>query len=150
MIDGFAGGIIHREPKVQTRALCRGGFRIRDGLAERGWYAIPAPDDAEPHAFVDAMCRLCKKVFVKQTQDRMDLGGWALPIRGGKREERKCVNAEAGRGLDNSPSGFGPGAVAGGARQTPRSGPPAIAVRDDGYVEPRGLDDGRLRRGNRP
>jgi hypothetical protein len=80
------------------------------------------------------MRRLCKKVFVKQTQDRVDLGGWALPIRGRKREERKCVDAYAWRSFDDSPGCFSTGAVAGGARQTPRSGPAAIAVRDDGYV----------------
>jgi len=28
-------------------------FRIRDGLAERGGQAIPAPDHAEPHSFVE-------------------------------------------------------------------------------------------------
>ncbi len=122
VIDGFAGGIIHRKPEVHTRALCRGG------------QAIPASDDAEPHAFVDAVRRLRQQVLVKQLQDRMDLGSGTLPIRGGKREKRQCVNAEAGRGFNDSPGSFGPGAMAGGARQTPRSGPAAIAVRDDGYV----------------
>src|SRR5260370_10504187 len=43
VIDGFAGGIVDRQPKMQARAPCRGGFRIRDGLKERGMAAVPAP-----------------------------------------------------------------------------------------------------------
>ena len=143
VIDGFAGGIIHRQPKVQPRALCRGGFGIRDGLAQRGGQAIAAPDDAEPHTFVDAVVRFCKKVLLQQTQDGLDFGSGTLPIRGGKREKRQCMNAHAGRSLDHAAGRLRSRAMTCGARQTSRSGPSAIAVRDDGDVQPRGLGDGR-------
>ena len=150
VINGLAGGIIHRQTKVQTRARCRSGFRIRDGLAERGGQSISAPNHAEPHSFVDAVRRFRKNVFVKQPQDRMDFGRGTLPIRGGKREKRKSVNANARRSLDDAARSFGSGAMAGGTRQAPRSRPAAIAVRDDRDVEPRSRGDGRLGRGNLP
>ncbi len=87
---------------------------------------------------------------VEQPQDRLNLGSGTLPIRGGKREKRQCVNAEAGRGFDDSPGCFGTGAMTGGSRQTSRGGPTPIAVRNDGYVEPRSRGNGRLDRGNLP
>src|SRR5260370_8347975 len=80
----------------------------------------------------------------------MDFGSGTLPIRGGKREKRQRVNADAGRSLDDPASCFGASAMTGGARQASRNGPAAIAVRDDCYVEPGSLGDGRLRRGNLP
>src|SRR2546427_3022475 len=38
---------------------------------------------------------------------------------------------------------FGTGAMTGGTRQTSRGGPTPIAVRNDGYVEPRSRGHGR-------
>jgi len=73
-------------------------FGIHDGFTERGRQTIPAADDAEPHAFSNAVGRFRKKVFVKQPQNPLDLHLGTLPIRGGEREKRQCVNAHAGSG----------------------------------------------------
>src|SRR5260370_32507869 len=93
------------------------------------------------------MRRFRKKVLVEQTQNRLDLGGRTLPIRGGKSEKRQSVNADSRRSLDDAARRLRSRAVTGGARQTARSGPATIAVADDGNVEPLRLG-GRLRRGN--
>src|SRR5216684_7087479 len=58
------------------------------------------------------------------------------------------MNSEAGRGLDDAAYRLRSRAMTGGTRQTPRSGPAAVAVRDDGYVQPWRLVYGRLRDGN--
>src|SRR5258706_15378579 len=118
-----SSGIINRQPKVQARALGRGGFRIRKGLAQRGGQAIPAPDDAEPHALVDAVRRFREQVLMEQPQDPVDFGGGTLPICRGKREKRQRMNSEAGRGLDNSACRVRPPAVGRRTRQSPPSGP---------------------------
>ncbi len=145
MINRLARGVIHRQPEMQPRALGRGRFRIADGLPQRGGQAVPPPDDAEPHAFLDAMRRFGEQIFVEQPQDRLHFDGRAFPIRGGKREKRQRVNSQARRRLNDATRRFRSRAVAGRARQTPRGRPPAIAIRNDGHMELWSLGDGRPR-----
>src|SRR5258708_28832040 len=122
---------------MQASSVGGGGFGIGDGLAQRGRHAVAAADDAEPHAFLDAVRGFGEQVFVEQPQDGVHFGGWPLPVRGGKRKERESVNAEARRGLDNAARGFGSGAVAGGTRKPTRSGPAAVAIGNDSDMKPR-------------
>src|SRR5258706_14462387 len=91
-----SSGIINRQPKVQARALGRGGFRIRNGLAQRGGQAIPAPADAEPHALVDAVRRFREQVLIEQPQDPGDFRGGALPNFRGKRGKGARNDSESG------------------------------------------------------
>ncbi len=135
MKDRFARGIVNRKAEMQPRAVRRGGFGIRDRLAQRGGNSVAASDDAQPDAFFDAMRSFHQQVFVQKAENRIDFRGGALPIRGGEREQRKSMNAEARRRFDDSPGGFGPCAVPGGARQSARGRPAAVAVRNDGYVK---------------
>ena len=139
MLNRFSRRIIDCRPEMQPHTPRCGRFRISDGLAQCGWQAIPAPDDAQPDALVNAVSRLDKKVFVEQPQNRIDLGRWALPIRGGKREEREGVNAHAWSRRNDLAGSLCACPMASGARQASRRGPAAIPVRDDGHMEPRGL-----------
>src|SRR5260370_11629180 len=148
VIEGRAWGVIHREPQVQPSSRRRCGLRIRNGLAERCRQAIPPPDDAEPHAFIDAMRRFGEKVFVEQTQNGLDLGGRTLPIRGGKREKCQSVNADSRRSLNDAARRLRSRAVPGGARPTARTAPSATSAPAYVHVVPLRLGDGRLRRGN--
>src|SRR5258706_145058 len=118
----------HRAGAEAARRIIEAAPRF--GIHTLTLFALSSANWKRPTAEVHAILQLLHEYL----QDRMDLGSGTLPIRGGKREKRQCVNAEAGRGFNDSPGSFGPGAMAGGARQTPRSGPAAIAVRDDGYV----------------
>src|SRR5579859_2117214 len=116
MKDRFARGIVNRQAEMQPRAVCRGGFGIRDRLTQCGRNSVAASNDAQPDAFFDAMRSFNKQVFVQESQDGIDLRGGALPIRGGEREERQSMNAEARRRFDDTPGGFGASAMPGGAR----------------------------------
>src|SRR6266478_10191268 len=82
---------------------------------------------------------------MKQPQNRVDFGRGTLPVCGRQREKRKSMNANARRSLDDAACRLRSRAMAGGTRQTPRSGPAAVAIRNDGHVEPRNLVNGRLR-----
>jgi hypothetical protein len=55
------------------------------------------------------------------------------------------MNAQAWRSPDDPSRRLSARAMAGRTRQSTRSGPPAIAIRNDGDVKTRSLGDGRLR-----
>ena len=149
--DGLARGVVNGQPEMQARSVGGRGFRIGDRLAQRGRHAVPAADDAEPHAFLDAVRRFREQVFVEQPQDGVHFGRRPLPVRGREREERQRVNAEPWRRFDNVARGFRSGTVAGGTRQPARSGPSAVAVGNDGHVQTRvrGADKLRMLRRSR-
>ena len=147
--DGVAGGVVNRETKMQPGSASGGGFGIGDGLAQRGGQAIAAADDAQAHALFDAVGGFGEQVFVEQAQDGVDFGGGALPVRGGKREERERVNADARRGFDDAARGFGSGAMTCGTRQAARRGPASVAIGNDGDVQALTRRSRALRSGSR-
>ena len=72
---------------------------------------------------------------MNDAQDSIDFRRWTLPIRGGQREERESVDAEARGRLDYRSCRLGAGAMPGGTREAARRGPTAVAVGNDGDVE---------------
>src|SRR5262249_14160185 len=67
----------------------------------------------------------------EETHQRVDLGGGALPVVAGEREQRERADAEVGGRLDGAAHRFGADAVAGGALETAALRPAAVAVEDD-------------------
>ena len=55
---------------------------------------------------------------MKQPENPLDLYIGTLPIRGGQREKRQCLNSQAGSGFNNPASRFSAGAMSGGAWQS--------------------------------
>src|SRR5262249_3595447 len=58
-----------------------------------------------------------------------------LPVREGERKERKRVDAEARRSLDNAPSSFSASAVTSGTWKAARGSPTAVAIGNDSNVQ---------------
>jgi hypothetical protein len=134
-VDGVARGVVDREAEVEARPAGGGGFRIGDGLSKCGGKAIPAADDAEADAFVDAVRGFGEEVFVEKAEDSRDFGGGALPVGGREREQSQCVNAKSRSGFNDAACSLGAVAVTGGAGQTFGRGPATVAIGDDGDVE---------------
>ena len=120
---------------MQARSVGGGRFGIDDRLTQRCGNTIAPADDAEADAFVDAVRGFGQQVFVEDSQDSGDFGGWTFPVGGGQCEERERVNAETRRRLDDCARGLGAGAMAGGTGQAAGRGPAAVAVGNDGDVD---------------
>src|SRR5207302_2355622 len=114
-----------------------------------GREGVAGGDGAEADGLFDAGGGFGEEVFVEQAEDGGDFGGGALPVRGGKREERERVNADARRGFDDAARGFGSGAMTCGTRQAARRGPASVAIGNDGDVQALTRRSRALRSGSR-
>src|SRR5271170_3598458 len=120
---------------MEARSVGGGRFGIDDGLTERCGNAIAPADDAYADAFVDAVRGFGQQVFVEDSQDPADFGGWAFPVGGGQCKESERVNAEMRGRFDDCARGPGAGSMAGGTWQASGCGPAAVAVGNDGDVD---------------
>src|SRR5882762_337291 len=110
-------------------------FRIGNGLAQRRRHTIAATNDAQTHAFRDAVRGFSQQIFMQQSQDGIDLRRRALPVRGGKSKQGERFYPQSRGRRNDVPGRLRPGAMSGGTGETAGDGPTPVAVRDDGNVQ---------------
>ncbi len=101
-----------RSPIAGAAFALRGQrFGIGNRRSQARGQAIAPPDDAQANAFFEAVRSLRLEVFLEYLQNGVHFDGRTLPVRGGKREQRQCVNAQVRRAPDDAPCRLGPRAV---------------------------------------
>ena len=113
-----------------------GAFDSLDGGNKRTGQTITAADDADANIMLGRAPGLAEEIGFEQTKKRANLAGRALPIVRGKSEQSERIDAEPGRDANNPAHHFNAGAMPGGAVQTAHLGPAAIAIHDDGDMNP--------------
>src|SRR6516164_9924295 len=119
---------------MQGLSVGRGRLSFRDGFAQGRRQPVAAPDDVQSNPFLDAMPRFGQEIFLKNAENRVDLSLRPLPIGRGKGKQRKRVDSQLRGDADNLLGGSRPGAVSGRPWEGARSGPPSVAVADNGHV----------------
>src|SRR5215510_13698862 len=130
-LDRVARGVVDREAQLEAGAAPRAPFRGGDRVDQRSRETVAPSHDAQADAVRDAARGFRAQMPREETHRRVDLGGGALPVVAGEREQRERADAEVGGRLDGAAHRFGADAVAGGALETAALRPAAVAVEDD-------------------
>jgi hypothetical protein len=135
--DGVARGVVDGDAQVQALAAGGGALGLGDGGDHLGGQAIAAADHAQAHAVLHAAGGLLAQVGVKEVHEPARLLEGAPPVVRREGVEGEGADAEIGRRLHDAIDGVGAAAVALEPRHAPAHRPAAVAVHDDGHVQPR-------------
>src|SRR5690606_11473657 len=95
---------------------------------------LPVTDEAQPHAVLVQFVHLAVEGLDEQAHQRADLLAGPAPVLAAEREQCQRADVAAHALTDRHAHRLDALAMAGLARHAARTGPPAVAVHDDGDV----------------
>src|SRR5882672_5749933 len=134
--DHVARRVVHGQTEVEAARARRLALGAGDRGPEGEGEAVAAPDEREADIMRGQRGGLAAQERAQERHERVHLRPRPLPVVGGEGEEGEGADPEPGRGFHDPAGGADPATVAGQASQAAGFRPPAVAVHDDGHVEP--------------